>query len=252
MCAIARARERALRIEVDMSGAAPSTVLVVEDDSAIVELMRFTLTDAGFCVLHVSSAEEAQARLQEVLPDVIVLDWMLPAQSGLELSRVIRADSRTRRLPIIMVTAKAEEADRVEGLEHGADDYLVKPFSPRELVARVRAVLRRRAPELSREVLEVGSLKLNTATHSVTLGGQSIEMSPTEFKLLRFLMAHPSRVFTRAQLLAKVWGDYSQIEERTVDVHMRRLRCSLGSEGEAFVETVRGVGYRLSRPGSDA
>lgn len=235
-----------------MSSAAPSTVLVVEDDSAIVELMRFTLADAGFCVLHASSAEEAQVRLQEVLPDVVVLDWMLPGRSGLELARGIRADSRTHRLPIIMVTAKAEEADRVEGLEHGADDYLVKPFSPRELVARVRAVLRRRAPELSREVLEVGILKLNTATHSVTLDGHAIEMSPTEFKLLRFLMAHPSRVFTRSQLLAKVWGDYSQIEERTVDVHMRRLRCSLGSGGEAFIETVRGVGYRLSRPGADA
>ncbi len=235
-----------------MSGTAASTVLVVEDDSAIVELIRFTLTEAGFCVLNTTSAEEAQTRLQEVLPDVVVLDWMLPGRSGLDLARSIRGDTRTRRLPIIMVTAKAEEADRVEGLEHGADDYLVKPFSPRELVARVRAVLRRRAPELSREVLEVGGLKLNTATHSVTLEGRAVEMSPTEFKLLRFLMAHPSRVFTRTQLLAKVWGDYSQIEERTVDVHMRRLRCSLGSDGEAFIETVRGVGYRLSRPGGES
>lgn len=241
-------RTQVQQVSEPMSATAPSTVLVVEDDAAIFELIRFTLAEAGFCVLHTSTAEEAQARLSEVLPDVVVLDWMLPAKSGLDLARAIRAERRTQRLPIIIVTARAEEADRVEGLEHGADDYLVKPFSPRELVARVRAVLRRRAPELSREVLEVGGLKLNTATHSVTLFGQAVEISPTEFKLLRFLLAHPSRVFTRTQLLAKVWGDYSQIEERTVDVHMRRLRCSLGTRGEAFIETVRGVGYRLSRP----
>lgn len=251
MCVTAAVRGWRQRVDRTMSAAAPSTVMIVEDDAAIVELMRFTLTQAGFCVLHTNTAEEAQLRLQEVLPDVVVLDWMLPARSGLDLARSIRSDTRMRRLPIVMVTARADEADRIDGLEHGADDYLVKPFSPRELVARVRAVLRRRAPELSREVLEVGALKLNTATHSVTLAGQAMEMSPTEFKLLRFLMAHPSRVFTRSQLLAKVWGDYSQIEERTVDVHMRRLRCSLGTEGEAFIETVRGVGYRLSRPGSD-
>ena len=225
----------------------PTTVLVVEDDPAIQELVKFTLEEAGFGVIVAASAEDALARISAILPDVALIDWMLPGMSGLALAQRIRAEARTRPLPIIMLTARAAESDRVAGLEQGADDYLTKPFSPRELVARIRAVLRRRAPEQSDEVLEVGPLRLDPGSHSVTWQNRALEIGPTEFKLLRFLMTQPGRVFTRAQLLDKVWGDHVFIEERTVDVHVRRLRLALGVDGEALVETVRGVGYKLAR-----
>jgi two-component system phosphate regulon response regulator PhoB len=226
---------------------APTTVLVVEDDPTIHELVRFTLEEAGFGVVAASSAEQALDRLREVLPDVVLIDWMLPGMTGLALAQRVRAEARTRALPIIMVTARAQEADRVAGLEQGADDYITKPFSPRELVARIRAVLRRRAPEQAGDVLEVGPLRLDPSSHTVSINGTPLDMGPTEFKLLRFLMTQPGRVFTRAQLLDKVWGDHVFIEERTIDVHVRRLRLALGADGESMIETVRGVGYKLAR-----
>ncbi|MBX3677122.1 MAG: phosphate regulon transcriptional regulator PhoB [Rhodocyclaceae bacterium] len=221
-------------------------VLVVEDDPAIQALLRFTLEKSGFAPTIVSSAEEGAAALRGALPDVVLIDWMLPKMSGIAFARQLRRDARCADLPIIVVTARGEEGDRVAGLESGADDYLVKPFSPRELVARINAVLRRRAPHAAEAALTVGTLRLDPASHEVALNGRQLEMAPTEFRLLRFLMAHPGRVFSRAQLLDKVWGDQVYIEERTVDVHVRRLRQALGAEGESHIETVRGAGYRLA------
>jgi two-component system phosphate regulon response regulator PhoB len=221
-------------------------VLVVEDDPAIQELLRFTLRKSGFSPILTASAEEAMTALNGALPDVLIVDWMLPKTSGITLARQLRQHPRTADLPIIMVTARGEEGDRIEGLETGADDYLVKPFSPRELVARIQALLRRRAPHVSESVLSAGPLRLDPTTYEVTLDGRRIVLAPTEFKLLRFLMANPGRVFSRAQVLDKVWGDHVFIEERTVDVHVRRLRQALGGDGEHLIETVRGAGYRLA------
>ena len=225
-----------------------TTVLVVEDDPAIQELIRFTLQKAGLRPLAAPSAEEAQAALAAELPDVVLIDWMLPKLSGLALARELRAAPRTAKLPLIMVTARGEEGDRVAGLESGADDYLVKPFSPRELVARIQAVLRRRAPHAAEMMLTVGPLALDPISYEVTVDGHIVELASAEFKLLRFFMAHPGRVFSRAQVLDKVWGDHVFIEERTVDVHIRRLRQALGPKGEALIETVRGAGYKLTLP----
>ncbi len=225
-----------------------TTVLVVEDDPAIQELIRFTLQKAGLRPVAAPSAEAAQAALNDELPDVVLIDWMLPKMSGLALARELRAAPRTAKLPLIMVTAKGEEGDRVAGLEGGADDYLVKPFSPRELVARIQAVLRRRAPHAAEMALAVGPLQLDPISYEVTLDGRAVELASAEFKLLRFFMAHPGRVFSRAQVLDQVWGDHVFIEERTVDVHIRRLRQALGPKGEQLVETVRGAGYKLTLP----
>jgi two-component system phosphate regulon response regulator PhoB len=225
-----------------------TTVLVVEDDAAIQDLIRFTLEQAGFGTIVASSAEEAIERVHEILPDVALIDWMLPGMSGIVLAQRLRAELRTRALPIIMLTARADESDRVAGLEQGADDYIVKPFAPRELVARIRAVLRRRSPEQGNDVLEVGPIRLDARAHVVQVKGMAVEIGPTEFRLLRFLLAHPDRVFSRAQLLDKVWGDHVFIEERTVDVHMRRLRLTLGEQGQDWLVTVRGAGYKLARP----
>ena len=226
----------------------PTRVLVVEDDPAIQELIRFTLQKAGLKPIAALSAEDAQAALNAELPDVVLIDWMLPKMSGLALARQLRETPRTARLPLIMVTAKGEEGDRVAGLEGGADDYLVKPFSPRELVARIQAVLRRRAPHAAEMTLAVGPLQLDPISYEVTLDGRAVELASAEFKLLRFFMAHPGRVFSRAQVLDQVWGDHVFIEERTVDVHIRRLRQALGPKGEALLETVRGAGYKLTLP----
>jgi two-component system phosphate regulon response regulator PhoB len=225
-----------------------TTVLLVEDDPAIHELVEFTLANAGYGVIPAATAEEALSRINTVLPDLALIDWMLPGMSGLGLAQRLRGDSRTRGLPIIMLTARAAESDRVAGLEQGADDYIIKPFNQRELIARIRAVLRRRAPEQGNEVLEVGPIRLDAKSHIVSINSEAIEIGPTEFRLLRFLLAHPERVFSRAQLLDKVWGDHVFIEERTVDVHMRRLRLTLGVEGERWLITVRGAGYKLARP----
>jgi two-component system phosphate regulon response regulator PhoB len=223
--------------------------MVVEDEPAILELLRVNLADAGYDVRGASDAEAAQRMLNEELPDLVLLDWMLPGMSGLAFAKQLRGDARTRELPVIMVTARTDEADKVAGLEAWVDDYVTKPFSPRELKARVKAVLRRRAPEAAQESLQVGVLRLDPATHRATVAGTPVELGPTEFRLLRFFLARPERVHTRAQLLDQVWGDQVYIEERTVDVHIRRLRLALEPHGcDEMIETVRGTGYRLSAP----
>ena len=221
-------------------------VLIVEDEPAILELIAVNLEHSGYAALRAVSAEQAAQLLRETRPDVALLDWMLPGQSGLALARRLRADARTRDLPIIFLTARADEHDKVAALEAGADDYLTKPFSPRELVARIRAVLRRRAPQLGDAPVEVGGLSLDPASHRVAANERAIDLSPTEFRLLRFLMTHPNRVHTRAKLLDRVWGHDAIIDERTVDVHVRRLRQALAPSGHnALIETVRGSGYVL-------
>ena len=225
------------------------TILVVEDEPAILELLKVNLADAGYDVKGAVDAEAAKAVIKGPLPDLVLLDWMLPGQSGIAFARELRADSRTRELPIIMVSARGEESDRVAGLEAWVDDYVTKPFSPRELKARIKAVLRRRAPESAQEPLAVGPIRLDPTTHRVTVDTKPLHLGPTEFKLLRFLLARPERVHTRAQLLDQVWGDHVYIEERTVDVHIRRLRVALEPFGvQDLIETVRGAGYRIAAP----
>ena len=225
-----------------------SRVLVVEDESAIAELIAINLRHAGYEVTIAGDAEQAQAALDGVLPDLAILDWMLPGASGLALAKRWRTQARTRELPIIMLTARAEEADKISGLDAGADDYLVKPFSPNELLARIRAVLRRKAPEALDSAVELGGLRLDPATRRVTRDEQELKVGPTEFRLLHFFMTHPERVHSRAQLLDRVWGDHVFIEERTVDVHVKRLRETLAPARCAhMIETVRGAGYRLTQ-----
>lgn len=220
-------------------------VLIVEDEPAIAELIAVNLRHNGFQPTWAMDSATAQRELDAVLPDVILLDWMLPGESGLSLARRWRADARTKAVPIIMLTARGDESDRVAGLDSGADDYIVKPFSTKEMLARIRAVLRRRAPEQAGGSVTIGALVLDAETHRVSHAGQPLKMGPTEFKLLHFLMKHAERVHSRAQLLDRVWGDHVFIEERTVDVHVKRLREALGSAG-TMVETVRGAGYRLT------
>jgi two-component system phosphate regulon response regulator PhoB len=220
-------------------------ILIVEDEPAIAELIAVNLKHNGFQPIWAIDAETAQRELDEILPDVILLDWMLPGESGLTLARRWRSSVRTKTVPILMLTARGDEADRVAGLDAGADDYIVKPFSPRELLARIRAVLRRRVPEVSGGVVKMGDLQLDADTHRVSLGERLLKIGPTEFKLLHFLMRHPERVHSRGALLDKVWGDHVYIEERTVDVHVKRLRESLGEAG-SMIETVRGAGYRFT------
>ena len=225
-----------------------ANILVVEDEPAIQELIAANLTRAGHTVLRATDGETGLRIVKEALPDLILLDWMLPGISGLDFARRLRADSRTRDVPVIMLTARGEEVDKIAGLEAGADDYITKPFSPRELVARIKAVLRRRAPQATEEPVEIGGLRLDPSTHRVSGGNQPINLGPTEFRLLHFLMTHPERVHSRAQLLDHVWGDHVFVEERTVDVHIRRLRSALEPQRfEHLVQTVRGAGYRFSR-----
>ena len=229
---------------------AMNRLLVVEDESAIAELISINLRHAGFSVTVVGSAEAARAEVDRELPSLVVLDWMLPGQSGAALCRQWRAEARTRDLPVIMLTARAEESDQVHGLEAGADDYLTKPFSPRTLVAHIRAVLRRRAPQVLEDAVQVGPLRLDPGTRRVTCerpeGTVELKVGPTEFKLLHYLMTHPERVHSRGQLLDRVWGDHVFIEERTVDVHVKRLREALTPGGcSTMIETVRGAGYRF-------
>jgi two-component system phosphate regulon response regulator PhoB len=221
-------------------------VLIVEDEAPIRDMLSFNLTRAGYEVEGVGSGREARAAIANAYPDVVIMDWMLPDVSGLELTRQLKRDAETRAIPIIMVTARAEEDDRVAGLDGGADDYLVKPFSQRELLARIRAALRRSAPE--DEVVVAGRLKLDGASHRVTIGDDEIALGPTEYRLLHFLMQHPDRVYSRSQVLDRVWGGNVYIEERTVDVHIRRLRKALEPHGyDKLVRTVRGAGYRFSK-----
>lgn len=225
-------------------------ILIVEDESAIAELIAVNLRHNGFQPVWAMDAVSAQRELDEILPDVILLDWMLPGESGLALARRWRAAARTQAVPILMLTARGDEADRVAGLDAGADDYIVKPFSPRELLARIRAVLRRRVPELAGGLIKIADLQLDADTYRVSWKDKPLKVGPTEFKLLQYLMRHPERVHSRGVLLDKVWGDHVYIEERTVDVHVKRLRESLGEAG-SMVETVRGAGYRLTgSPGS--
>ncbi|MEY3628183.1 MAG: hypothetical protein RL163_2683 [Pseudomonadota bacterium] len=220
-------------------------VLIVEDEPAIAELISINLRHNGLSPLWVENGELAQKEIDTVLPDLILLDWMLPGESGVTLARKWRSDPRTKGVPIIMLTAKVDENDKVKGLDAGADDYITKPFSVSEMLARIRAVLRRRAPEQAVPNVSVGELTLDGATYRVSYQGEPLKIGPTEFKLLSYLMHHAERVHTRSQLLDKVWGDHVFIEERTVDVHIKRLRESLGKAG-VMVETVRGTGYRLT------
>ena len=229
-----------------------SLVLVVEDEAAIAELIAINLRHAGFEVAVAADADAAQRAIDRILPDLVLLDWMLPGQSGVQLARRWRADARTRDLPVIMITARAEEGDKITGLDAGADDYLTKPFSTKELLARIRAVLRRKAPEALDTAVEVSGLRLDPATRRVTRRVaeelREVKIGPTEFRLLHFMMTHPERVHSRAQLLDRVWGDHVFIEERTVDVHVKRLREALAPVlCSGLIETVRGAGYRLTQ-----
>ena len=225
----------------------PATILVVEDEPAIQELISATLQHAGHRVMRAYSAEEAVPLVNGTLPDVVLLDWMLPGMNGIQFARRLRGEDRTRELPIIMLTARGEEQDKVAGLDSGADDYLTKPFSPRELVARIKAVLRRRAPQMTEDCVEVDGLRVDPVTHRVTGNGSQLDLGPTEFRLLHFFMTHQERVFNRTMLLDQVWGDHVFVEECTVDVHIRRLRAVLEATGhDRLIQTVRGSGYRFS------
>lgn len=224
------------------------TILVVEDEPAIQELIQINLQMAGYRVLTHDNAEDALKGIQHELPDLALLDWMLPGMSGVDLARRLRGDSRTKSLPIILLTARGEEEDKLNGLEGGADDYITKPFSVKELEARIKALLRRRAPELTQDVIEYHGLRLDPASHKVSGHGETLSMGPTEFRLLHFFLTHLERVYSRTQLLDFVWGDHVFIEERTVDVHIRRLRSALTpSKHDDFIHTVRGSGYRFAK-----
>jgi two-component system, OmpR family, phosphate regulon response regulator PhoB len=223
-------------------------ILIVEDEPSIAELIAVNLRHNGFQPVWAEDGVSAQREVDAVLPDAILLDWMLPGQSGVSLARKWRSEARTKAVPILMLTARGDEPDKVAGLDAGADDYVTKPFSTQELLARIRAVLRRRAPEQAHDAVAIGRLELDAAMHRAAWKGESLKLGPTEFKLLHYLMKHAERVHSRAQLLDKVWGDHVFIEERTVDVHIKRLRESLGEAG-AMVETVRGAGYRLTAQG---
>ncbi len=224
-------------------------VLIVEDQEALVTMLKYNLEGAGFRVNTAGDGEEALVAAAEEVPDLILLDWMLPLMSGIEACRQLRSKSETKRVPIIMLTARGEETDKLRGLDSGCDDYITKPFSPAELIARINAVLRRSKPELSSEMLTFEDLAMDLAAHRVRRAGQDIHLGPTEFRLLRHLMQHPGRVFTREQLLDSVWGRDVYVEPRTVDVHIRRLRKALNQTGEDdLIRTVRSAGYSLDRP----
>ncbi|MGH8694521.1 MAG: phosphate regulon transcriptional regulator PhoB [Burkholderiales bacterium] len=224
-----------------------ATILVVEDEPAIQELIAYNLKQAGHQPLRADNAEQAMNLVQNALPDLVLLDWMLPGQSGIDFARRLRTDKRTRTVPIIMLTARSDEQDKLTGLDTGADDYITKPFSPRELNARIKALLRRRAPQMTDDVVQLGGLKLDPASHRISGNGEPVVLGPTEFRLLHFMMTHPERVHSRTQLLDQVWGDHVFVEERTVDVHIRRLRKALEpTRLDRLVQTVRGTGYRFS------
>ena len=221
-------------------------ILIIEDEKAVREMLCFTLKNNGFEILEAEDSNSALDALKENEINLILLDWMLPGKQGIEISRIIRSSSEIKDIPIIMLTAKSDESDKVLGLESGADDYVTKPFSPKELVARIKALLRRTAPQKDMEVVKYGNITLNPMTHKVTDGENNVELGPTEFKLLHFFMTHPERVFSRSQLLDLVWGRNIYVEERTVDVHILRLRKSFVSDSSKCIQTVRGAGYRMS------
>lgn len=227
--------------------AAKDKILIVEDEGAIRDMLGYALMKAGFLCEEAADTEAARSTLKAERPDLILLDWMLPGMSGIDYARRLKSAPETRDIPIIMLTAKGEEADKVRGLETGADDYITKPFSTGELVARVKAVLRRYVKAETGALIEINGLRLDPETYRVTANGQDIEISPTEFKLLRFFIGHPERVYSRSRLLDQVWGENVYVEERTVDVHIRRLRKTLEPFGfQRYIQTVRSVGYRFS------
>ena len=222
-------------------------ILIIEDEIAVREMLTFTLKNNGFETFEAGNSEEALNIALKNNINLILLDWMLPGKAGIDIARSLRSSIETKELPIIMLTAKSEESDKIMGLESGADDYITKPFSPKELIARIKALLRRSAPQTDMEVVIFGSINLNPMTHKVKDGDKNIILGPTEFNLLHFFMTHPERVYSRAQLLDFVWGTNVYVEERTVDVHILRLRKSLESETSKYIQTVRGAGYRLSK-----
>jgi two-component system phosphate regulon response regulator PhoB len=222
-------------------------ILIIEDEIAVREMLTFTLKNNGFETFEAGNSEEALNIVSKNNINLILLDWMLPGKAGIDIARSLRASIETKELPIIMLTAKSEESDKIMGLESGADDYITKPFSPKELIARIKALLRRSAPQTDMEVVIFGSINLNPMTHKVKDGDKNIILGPTEFNLLHFFMTHPERVYSRSQLLDFVWGTNVYVEERTVDVHILRLRKSLESETSKYIQTVRGAGYRLSK-----
>lgn len=221
-------------------------VLIVDDESPIREMLSLALEMAGYECLEADNAQTAHGMVVDNRPDLILLDWMMPGTSGIELARRLKRDELTADIPIILLTAKGDEDNKVQGLEAGADDYITKPFSPRELVARLKAVLRRASPEGDGTEIEVNGLVLDPVSHRITVNGNAVEMGPTEYKLLNFFMTHQDRAFSRSQLLDYVWGGNVYVEERTVDVHIRRLRKALGDVHAPLVQTVRGMGYRFS------
>jgi two-component system phosphate regulon response regulator PhoB len=228
-----------------------ANIMVVEDEPAVQELIATNLLLAGHRVMRADNAEEAQRMLLESLPDLAVVDWILPGQSGLSFLRGLRSKAPTRDMPLIMVTARSSEHDKVTALESGADDYITKPFSPREMIARIYAVLRRRAPHAVSDTLELGKLRLDLVTHRVTAGTRQVSLGPTEFRMLRFFMSHPGHVHSRAQLLDNIWGSSDLLEERTIDTYVGRLRSALKTAGcHGLIETLRGSGYRFLDPGS--
>ncbi len=225
----------------------PGTILVVDDEAAIRQMVCLALTQSGYACVEAADVAAAQERLRETPPDLILLDWMLPGVSGVDYARRLRADKLTRDIPVILVTARTEEEDKLRGLDSGADDYITKPFSTRELLARIKALLRRAAPHAADLPVEIEGLRLDPASHRVHAGGQEIELGPTEFRLLHFFMTHPERVHSRERLLNDVWGNNVYVEERTIDVHIRRLRMALAASGhDRLIQTVRGSGYRFS------
>ena len=226
----------------------PANILIVEDESSILELISLNIHQAGFNPIRAINAEYANNIVKETIPDLIVLDWMLPGMDGIEFAKRLKANSETKSIPIIMLTAKADEDNKIKGLNVGADDYLTKPFSPRELIARIKALLRRRSPELINEPIIIDALVLDPGSHKVQVDNKRINIGPTEFKLLHFLMKNSDRVYSRNQILDKIWGNKSVIEDRTVEVHIKRLRAALkNSHYDRMIQTVRGSGYRFSR-----
>lgn len=222
-------------------------ILIVEDEAPIREMLSFVMEQHGYQAVEANDFDAAVSKIAEPYPDMVLLDWMLPGGSGLQLAKKIKSDDFTRNIPIIMLTARGEEEDKIKGLEVGADDYITKPFSPKELMARMRAVFRRVSPTVLDEPLEVEGLKLDPVSHRISVDDKGIDMGPTEFKLLHFFMTHPERVYSREQLLDHVWGTNVYVEDRTVDVHIRRLRKALTEHGyDRLIQTVRGVGYRFS------
>lgn len=236
------------RIKIVIQGSAMSTrVLVVEDEAPIRDMLSFMLEQKGFEPIEAVDFSDAVQKVQEPYPDLILLDWMLPGGSGLQLIKLLKQEELTRNIPIVMLTARGEEEDKVKGLEVGADDYITKPFSPKELIARIKAVMRRTTPTATEDIIDVQGLVLDPVSHRVTVNNQPLDMGPTEFRLLHFFMTHPERVYSREQLLNNVWGTNVYVEDRTVDVHIRRLRKVMADTGhDALIQTVRGAGYRFS------